>query len=365
MAKRNSPANSTNETDDSSSSTPVRTSSLSPGKKWGFRIVTVLVASGLTALVFQLFLWDYVVAIKTRLFAEPIYIQEPGHERTGHRYLYDKQLGWRNIPRWSATTKGKKLTINEKGLRDRDYPYEKPPGTKRILVLGDSFVWGYGVADDEIFTERLEQMLEESPINAGEKIEVINTGVSGWGTDQEYLFLQQEGFKYSPDIVILAFYIGNDISNNMASRQYAMEKPVFLDRKLQVKNVPVPEPPNKPKPLLSIDPLSVTLALIERIRDECETHGAQLLVMKFGEYSETVDMDHRIKTADRILEGDLLLKYKIPYFDIDELFIANGVSLDTLLRGNDDGHWNAEGHRIVAGYLYDYLNAPEWLSPNK
>ena len=79
-----------------------------------------------------------------------IYIQEPGHERTGHRYLYDPRLGWRNIPGWEATTNGKKLTINSRGLRDREYALAKPAGVRRVLVLGDSYTWGYGVANDEI-----------------------------------------------------------------------------------------------------------------------------------------------------------------------------------------------------------------------
>ena len=78
-----------------------------------------------------------------------IYLQEPGHEKTGHRYLYDPELGWRNIPGWRATTYDRPLVINSKGLRDREYPYEKSDGTRRILVLGDSYAWGYGVRGKE------------------------------------------------------------------------------------------------------------------------------------------------------------------------------------------------------------------------
>ena len=111
----------------------------------------------------------------------PLYIQEPGHEHTGHKYLYDSQLGWRNIPGWSATTNGQPLTINSKGLRDREYAYERAADVGRILVLGDSYAWGYGVADDEVFTEVLEAKLAADE----RRWEVINTGVSGWGTDQE------------------------------------------------------------------------------------------------------------------------------------------------------------------------------------
>ena len=105
-----------------------------------------------------------------------MYLYEEGYQVTGHRYLYDPLLGWRNIPRWEATTFGRQLTINSKGLRDREYPFDKPGGTKRILVLGDSYVWGYGVADDEIFTVYLEERLAGS----SPPWEVLNSGVSGW-----------------------------------------------------------------------------------------------------------------------------------------------------------------------------------------
>ena len=157
--------------------------------------------------------------LRNRTDEEVIYVQEAGHELTGHRYVYDEVIGWRNIPNWEATTFGRELTINSKGLRDREYPYEKPAGTSRILVLGDSFAWGYGVADDEIFTEILEGILQ----GTSPRWEVLNAGVSGWGTDQEYLFLVREGFKYSPNIVVLALFNLNDPVNNARSFEYGLE----------------------------------------------------------------------------------------------------------------------------------------------
>ena len=142
-----------------------------PGRIRKFRIVAILVGSivGLfCGLVF--YLW----------YEPTIYVYEPGHEVSGHRYLYDKQLGWKNIPGWKATTFGKPLTINSKGLRDREYAYRKPSSCQRILALGDSYTWGYGVGDDQIYTEVMERSLSERrPV-----WQVLNAGVSGWGTDR-------------------------------------------------------------------------------------------------------------------------------------------------------------------------------------
>ncbi|MBT6157697.1 MAG: hypothetical protein HOL01_22490 [Planctomycetaceae bacterium] len=101
------------------------------GRRRRFRFV----ALSISTLVSLLGLWMF-----HRYWSnKPIYLQEPGYERTGHRYLYDSELGWRNIPNWKAKTNGKKLTINSRGLRDREYTYVKPSGVRRILVLGDSF----------------------------------------------------------------------------------------------------------------------------------------------------------------------------------------------------------------------------------
>ena len=173
-----------------------------------------------------------------RLQDAPIYVEELDAAETGHRYLYDPRLGWRNIPGWNAETFERPLAINSKGLRDREYAYAKPKGAKRALVLGDSFTWGYGVANDEIFTEVLEKRLAAAPV----EWEILNAGVSGWGTDQELLFFIDEGVKYSPDIVVLAFYLINDPVNNASSIQYGLHKPVFLDEGLQLANTPVPKP---------------------------------------------------------------------------------------------------------------------------
>ena len=124
-------------------------------KLWAFRLIAIAAPTvlGAVLIVGTLIVQERLVfdpqTQRFKLQTPPIYVQEPGSEMTGHRYLYDPLLGWRNIPNWKATTQRHKLTINSRGLRGPEHPYEKPRGTFRIMVLGDSFTWGYGVADDE------------------------------------------------------------------------------------------------------------------------------------------------------------------------------------------------------------------------
>jgi lysophospholipase L1-like esterase len=78
----------------------------------------------------------------------------------------------------------------------------------RIVVLGDSFMEAYQVPLETSLPYLLQERL------ADRKVEVINLGIGGYGTAQELLYLRDEGFKYQPDLVVLAFYPGNDVQNN-------------------------------------------------------------------------------------------------------------------------------------------------------
>ena len=104
-----------------------------------------------------------------------------------------------------------RFAINAQGLRaERDFPYEKPPGTKRILCLGDSFTVGYEVSFEDCYAS----VMEKDLLAAGRKVEVLNAGVSGFSTAEECLYLERELHKYSPDVVVVGFF-KNDYADNL------------------------------------------------------------------------------------------------------------------------------------------------------
>lgn len=123
------------------------------------------------------------------------------------------------------------VSINQLGLRDveRDSP-QKPAGVFRILLLGDSYVEGLRVPLDQTFGKVLEAELN-AHAPADTRFEVIPAGVSGWGTDQQLLWYRQHGAAYQPDLVVLAFFPGNDFQNNSESLEVAnmgqVQKPFF------------------------------------------------------------------------------------------------------------------------------------------
>jgi len=164
-------------------------------------------------------------------------------------YEYDPLLGWRKIPNTNeirASIRGNNKVlyqINSKGIRGPEYSYDKPRGEYRILILGDSFAEGYMIEFNNLFSEVLKNNLNNNAPKH-KRYQVINTGVSGWSTDQELLFFQNEGKKYNPDLVILMFY-ENDITYNNLPKDWGMYyKPLFKikDRNLVLTNVPVPKP---------------------------------------------------------------------------------------------------------------------------
>ena len=102
------------------------------------------------------------------------------------------------------------VRINPQGWRTPDFTQMKPDGVFRVLVLGDSFMAGLQVNDEEIFSSVLRRRLNAAGL--GKRVEVITFGVPSWGTDQQYLALRQYGLKLNPDLVVVAFYAQNDVA---------------------------------------------------------------------------------------------------------------------------------------------------------
>ena len=120
------------------------------------------------------------------------------------------------------------VRINSDGLRDREHPKPKTPGTLRVAVVGDSYAEAFQVEQDKAFWSVLERRLGECPALAGRRVEVINFGVSGYGTAQELLTLREKVWDYSPDVVLLAVTTNNDVLDNSRALKLTDEIPYFV-----------------------------------------------------------------------------------------------------------------------------------------
>ncbi|HYY56635.1 MAG TPA: SGNH/GDSL hydrolase family protein, partial [Pyrinomonadaceae bacterium] len=122
------------------------------------------------------------------------------------------------------------IRINSEGLRDREHTKRKPTQTLRIAVLGDSYAEALQVPLEKAFWAVMEGKLRECAAAKGQNVEVINFGVSGYGTALELITLREKVWDYSPDIVLLAVTTGNDISDNSRALKHDEDVPYFVRR---------------------------------------------------------------------------------------------------------------------------------------
>lgn len=267
-------------------------------------------------------------------------------------YAYDPELGWSPIPHSASRIETFRTTHfqhNSLGLRDDEFvPDDKPT----IIFIGDSFVWGLDSEADERFTELLKPRMPDYTILAA--------GVSGYGTDQEYLLLQRLWPKVRPAVVVLIFCADNDRLDNRTNKRYDnYYKPYFTSRpdgSLTLEGQPVPRSHllhykedwlvrnlwlarlvtdgyvriRYPQVFVA-DP---TEQLVGRIRAFVESKGAKFLV--------------GIQNHDEAL-ATYLQTSGIPFVSLQ------GAPFYT--EGGWGPHWRPEGHKMVADRIHALLSA--------
>jgi hypothetical protein len=150
-------------------------------------------------------------------------------------YQPDPVRGWALAPGaegWWRSEGRAYVRINRDGERDVEHAVAKPAGVLRIAVLGDSCTEALQVPVEQTFWKLLEPALASCPALAGRAhgVEVLNFGVAGYGTAQELLTLREKVWKYAPDVVVLAFYAGNDVRNNYRRLEQDPGRPYFVLR---------------------------------------------------------------------------------------------------------------------------------------
>jgi hypothetical protein len=156
-------------------------------------------------------------------------------------YTFDPYAGWKIKPYaygWQTHEGVALMQANSDGFRGPDYALEKPPGTLRIAVLGDSFTEAQHVAFEDTFCAVAQRDLQaQCPFAVGgdgrpqrifTNVEVINFGCDGYGTAQELEILRHWVWRYSPDVVVLAFFNGNDVRNNSVVLEGDKCRPFFV-----------------------------------------------------------------------------------------------------------------------------------------
>ena len=277
------------------------------------------------------------------------------HDERNLTYRYDPELGW--FPTANSRksfTGGRTIQVhhNARGFRD----IEHVVGTKpRIVVLGDSFVWGYDVEQPERFTEKLRSSLPGWSI--------YNLGVSGYGTDQEYLLLKREYDFYRPQIVFLVFCRDNDEDDNSSNRRYgAFYKPYFTvgSNGLTLRGVPVPKSEKyffAQHYLLARSSWARLFALAYFHRTAPPTYTAS----HSPTHAILADMQQFVQSKG----GKLLIGLQKPYPELERFLNERNIAHVDL--GNPyvftDGshHWTPQGHTLVSAKIKAFLDQGRFL----
>jgi len=311
--------------------------------------------------------------------------------------ILDEKLGWRhaaNVSRTFVNELGEKADViqNAYGHRGGVHSLNKTAGFFRVLTLGDSFTEGVQVGEKEVFTAQLEQ--------ADSHLEVLNSGVGGYGTVQEYLYLASEGLKFHPDLVLLMFY-ENDLTDNGLSyypgfgpRPYAK----MDGNEFQIIETLDPSAYEKftlPAPFrMSLNSYSY-LYYFANSRIYQRFHAKRMLEWQKADL-QVLDSGTRYKlffgTLDKIRE--LLAGQKIPFVVVlipSQQDAAKGTSeiastiedycektsiqcqslLDrfhketwsgSLLYFHGDIHWTSEGHKLAAHEILNYIRSSRALA---
>ena len=132
-------------------------------------------------------------------------------------FIRDPELGWKLRPGHEGVWGGEKVSINKKGLRGPEVPYERTSGSFRLLFLGDSVTFGYGLAPyDRTFPSQIGDLIQEELVV---EVEIVNSGVGGYSPWQEFLYLETEGVRYDPDVIVISFVL-NDVTEKFRLARY-------------------------------------------------------------------------------------------------------------------------------------------------
>lgn len=147
----------------------------------------------------------------------------------------DAELGWGNRPYAEGIFRkenpaGVHIRINSYGTNDAEHTVAKEEGVFRVAVLGNSYTEAFHVPNEQAYWHVLEQEMNRCLPPGKKRVEVLNFGVSGYGTAQNLILLEKRVWAFQPDLVILGFLTGGDVWYNHRKLQKMDQAPYYVLR---------------------------------------------------------------------------------------------------------------------------------------
>jgi len=345
-------------------------------KKMIFASVTILLA--------LLISFGFMEAVLRIIGYKPAYVNPLPAFHQG-----DPVLGWVGVPGFSARFKRGDfdvfISMNDEGFRKSECNIKPDPTARKIMFLGDSFTWGWGLEQGRVFTDILQDEL-------GPGFHIINRGVNAYGTVQQKLLLEREIGAEKPTLVVLMFYL-NDYDDNLDPDDLQRPYCSVDNGKVVVRNSPVLKPLGETyspairisyaaslltyygdyfirlakrvlssekvrnRDITGLEPEIVAVAdqVISEMKGICDSQGADfaLLYVPSADEMESEDESVYLSTLKKICTA-----HDIELLDFVSTFKTAEAELkkkgESLFFRNDK-HWTAGGHRLAASLLLDHI----------
>ena len=312
-----------------------------------------------------------------------------------HKFMqYDPEIGWTGKPDAqveNAFGPGKTVTRNNRGFRGKQHTEEHiPEGKLRIICSGDSYTFGMGVDDSETWCHLLGEV--------DQRIESVNLGEEGYGTDQSFLRYRKEAANIDHDVHIFTI-LTPDIVRMRESTFLQLPRPQVSQVEggnLVVANVPVPKPAFKHRTLIALTSIQSKLRITELLGSLSRKKNKVHTIL---DLEGTKDLLHVIMTETKTLTdkgGSVLVVVYLPYdheenshpyspyayaskiaeeehlFFIDLVSFYKGLAHQTkqsffltnaeTTHPTAPGHYSVMGNKIIAQQLYNQLSSTEEIA---
>ena len=349
-------------------------------------------------LLLSLFFSLFILEVFIRIFTFPGSRIEPQHF-----YSKNDTRGWETTKNFKGVVKTwefkTSVNINSEGFRNFEHTKQKAEDTYRIVGLGDSFTFGFGVPFENNYLRILEKKLNRSSFNI-QRYEIIKTGIPGYCLLQEFILLKEQGINYKPDLVLIGFDVNDHVDSlepfdtvceGFLIKRVSLQSP-FLKGKLFIyknfqsiylisktlKLITSKFIRSKEAKILYNEQLrneykqkafSLTVHLLQEIKEFCQEREIKILLV-FIPHKSQVHPDkfkpsmfsHYYSGLDTFL-GETCQKNEIAYLNLLPRFKLSATQGEQLYF-NIDGHWNSDGHKLAAELIFEKLKELEIIVKN-